>query len=60
MVVSIIMYSLLGSLANSLKMRSKTPLFSPLTKALMYDLPVTKTRGQITPCDAVDDVGSSA
>src|ERR1700730_2364081 len=46
------MYSLSASLANNLKMRSKTPLFAHRLKALVYDVPVAKTRGQITPRDS--------
>ena len=46
------MYSLSGSLANSLKMRSKTPLFAQSVKALVYDIPLAETRGQITPRDS--------
>src|SRR5947209_20522816 len=46
------MYSLSASLANNLKMRSKTPLFAHRLKSLVYDVPIAKTCGQITPRDS--------
>src|SRR5229473_5299843 len=47
MVASIIMYSLSASLANSWKIRSKTPLFAQ--RPLMHALPIAEARGQIAP-----------